>query len=64
MYYVCCRMKINLNPGLFPTGDYKKDGLNLFAKFIRTKNVDSMQEEPAIKTKKTKDGKLKLKVNG
>ncbi|XP_054273294.1 cationic amino acid transporter 2 [Macrosteles quadrilineatus] len=50
----------NLNPGLFPTGDYRKDGLNLFAKFIRTKNMESMQEEPVSKTKKTKDGKLKL----
>lgn len=55
-------MKLNLNPGLFPSGDYKKDGLNLFAKFIRTKNIESMQEEPPSKAKKTKDGKLKLKV--
>lgn len=57
-------MKLNLDPGLFPTGDYKKDGLNLFSKFIRTKNVEAMQEEVPIRQqgRSEKDGKLKLKV--
>ncbi len=43
-------------PGLFPTGDFKKDGYALFAKFIRTKDVDKMQES-------TNKGKLKVCIS-
>jgi hypothetical protein len=53
---LCLREK--LNPGLFPTGDYRRDGMALFGKLIRTKNVDSLQEEDAD----IKPGKNKLKV--
>ncbi|CAH0388313.1 unnamed protein product [Bemisia tabaci] len=50
-------------PGLFPTGDYKKDGLSLFAKLIRTKNVEGMDGEISLKirTEIKSDKKLKLK---
>ncbi|XP_075213669.1 solute carrier family 7 member 14 [Lycorma delicatula] len=49
-------------PGLFPTGDYKRDGLALFTKLIRTKNVEGMQGDlpPRLDSSKP-DKKLKLK---
>lgn len=47
-------------PGLFPTGDLKKDGYALFAKFIRTKDVDQMEEDFQ---QTTKQDKVKLKVS-
>lgn len=51
-------------PGLLPTGDYKRDGLALFTKLIRTKNVEGMQGDlpPRLDSSKP-DKKLKLKVS-
>ncbi|XP_039279370.1 probable cationic amino acid transporter [Nilaparvata lugens] len=48
-------------PGLFPTGDYRKDGLALFTKLIRTKNVEGMQGELPPRLHAKSDKKLKLK---
>ncbi|XP_065223950.1 cationic amino acid transporter 2 [Planococcus citri] len=44
-------------PGLFPSGDIKKDGFALFAKFVRTKDVDAMEENYQ---KTSRQDKIKL----
>lgn len=46
-------------PGLFPSGDLKKDGYALFAKFVRTKDVDAMEENFQ---KTSRQDKIKLQV--
>lgn len=54
---LCFREK--LKPGIFTSGDTKKDSLHLFSKLIRTKNVESLQEDEVAPAKQ---GKTKLKV--
>lgn len=55
---VCFREK--LKPGIFTSGDTRKDCLTLFSKLIRTKNIESLQEEDIVTAK---PGKTKLKVS-
>lgn len=52
-------------PGLFTSGDYKKDGLALFAKLIRTKNIEGMDGALPQNTRpeSINEKKLKLKVS-
>lgn len=51
-------------PGLFTSGDFRKDGLTLFAKLIRTKTVEGMDGGLPHDTRPDpiNDKKLKLKV--
>lgn len=46
-------------PGLFPSGDLKKDGYALFTKFVRTKDVDVMEENFQ---RTSRQDKIKLQV--
>lgn len=52
-------------PGLFTSGDYRKDGLTLFAKLIRTKTVEGMDGGLPQNTRPdpVDEKKLKLKVS-
>ncbi|XP_014257026.1 probable cationic amino acid transporter [Cimex lectularius] len=51
-------IKERLKPGLFTTGDTKKDCLNLFGKLIRTKDIECLQEEEGAERKPGK-GRLR-----
>lgn len=54
----------NIFKGLENKEELKKDGLTLFGKLIRTKNVEGLQGEPAIPGLKTSDEKKqKLQVS-
>jgi len=59
-------MKIAMIPQLnqLNRAELKRDGLALFSKLIRTKNVESMQEEALHGSSESQDPKkVKLKVS-
>lgn len=65
---MCCCFSMKL--GVFPQltqlnrAELKRDGLALFSKLIRTKNVESMQGEVPHGTSESQDPKkMKLKVS-
>lgn len=57
--YIFLLLQIAMNiptPGLFTSGNFKQDGYALLAKFIRTKDINSLQES-------SDKGKGKLEVS-